>query len=142
MAEIDRHVARLRDVVHARLAGEHGRAVHAHPARAADHHAAALAVRERPVVAVLDDVEHVEQRRPLRRVDLVLAQRALARLRVDAPDLDRDLHQPTPAGAVTSTTVAAVGGLDVHRRAEVGELHRQQSTCARIACRWSYALVV
>ena len=63
---------------------------------------------------------------PLRRVDLVLAQRALAGLRVDAPDLDRQLHQPDPAGAVASTTVDGGGRLDVHRRAEVGELHRQQ----------------
>ena len=75
-----RDVARLGDVVHPRLAGEHGRAVHAHPARAADHHPAALAIRERPVVLVLDDVEDVEQRRPLGRVDLVL-ERAPARPR-------------------------------------------------------------
>ena len=45
-----RHVARLGDVDHPRLAREHGRAVHAHAARAADHHPAALAIRERPVV--------------------------------------------------------------------------------------------
>ena len=50
-----------------------GGAVHPHATRAADHHATALAVRERAVVAVLDDVEHVEQRHPLGRLDLVLA---------------------------------------------------------------------
>ena len=66
----------------AHLAGEHGRAVHAHPARAADHHPAALAVGERPVVLVLDDVEAVEQRRLLGRVDLVLLQLALAAARL------------------------------------------------------------
>ena len=68
----------LDDRLHARLAGEHGAAVHAHAARAADHHAAALAVGERAVDAVLDDVEHVEQRRPLGRLDLVRLERALA----------------------------------------------------------------
>src|SRR5712691_12111106 len=57
-----RDVTGLRDAVHPRLAGEHGGAVHAHPARAADHHAAALAVRERPVLTVLDDVEYFKDR--------------------------------------------------------------------------------
>ena len=80
------------DVVHARLAGEHRAAVHAHPARAADHHPAALAVRERAVDAVLDDVEAVEQRRLVGHVDLVRPERALARRGVVAPDLERDLH--------------------------------------------------
>src|SRR5205823_6785586 len=104
----DRNVARLRDLVHAGLAGEHGRAVHPHPARAADHHPAALPVRERPVVTVLDDVEHVEERHPLGRIDLVLAQGALARLRRDAPDLQRDLHLPT---WLDTTTSDAGGGV-------------------------------
>ena len=53
-------------LAHPHLAGEHRGAVHPHPAGAADHHPAALAVGERAVVAVLDDVEDVEQRRPLR----------------------------------------------------------------------------
>ena len=42
---------------------------------------------------VLDDVEAVEQRRLLGRVDLVLAERALAGLRVVPPDLQPNLHQ-------------------------------------------------
>ena len=42
---------------------------------------------------VLDDVEAVEERRLLGRLDLVLAQRALARGGVVAPDLQGDLHQ-------------------------------------------------
>ena len=87
-----RHLARLRDLVHPHLAREHGGAVHAHAARAADHHPAALPVRERAVVLVLDDVETVEERRLLRRVELVLLQRALARGRVEAPDLQGNLH--------------------------------------------------
>jgi hypothetical protein len=87
-----RDVAGLRDVVHPRLAGEHGGAVHAHAARAADHHPAALAIGERAVVAVLDDVEGVEERRLLGRVDLELLQLPLAGLRVEAPDLQTDLH--------------------------------------------------
>ncbi len=86
------HVPRLRDVVHARLAREHRRAVHAHAAGAADHHPAALAVGERAVVLVLDDVEAVEERRLLGRVDLVLLQLALAGTRVEPPDLETDLH--------------------------------------------------
>ena len=88
-----RHLAGLRDVVHARLAREHGGAVHAHAARAADHHPAALPVRERPVLPVLDDVEAVEQRRLLGRVELVLLQRAVAGGRVVPPDLQRNFHQ-------------------------------------------------
>ena len=87
-----RHLAGLRDVVHAHLAREHCRAVHAHPARAADHHPAALPVGERAVVAVLDDVEAVEERRLVGGVDLVLAERALAGGRVVPPDLQRNLH--------------------------------------------------
>ena len=75
---------------------EHGRAVHAHAARAADHHPAALAVRERPVVPVLDDVEAVEERRLLRRADLVLLEGALARRRVVAPDLQGNLQLSLP----------------------------------------------
>src|SRR6266511_2802717 len=94
----DRDVARLDDRLHPLLAGEDRPAVHAHPAGAADHHPAALAVSERPVVAVLDDVEDVEQARPLGRLDLVGAQLALARLAVDAPDLERDVHRRTRAG--------------------------------------------
>ena len=73
----DRDVTRFGDLVHARLARKNGGAVHAHAAGAADHHPAALAVRERAVDLILDDVEHVEQRRPVRRVDLVVAQRLL-----------------------------------------------------------------
>jgi len=69
------------------------RSVHAHPARAADHHAAAFPVSERSVVLVLDDVEAVEQRRLFRRIDLELLQLALAGARVEAPDLQTDLHQ-------------------------------------------------
>ncbi len=88
----DGHVPRLGDVVHPCLAGEDRGAVHAHSARAADHHPAALPVRERTVDLVLDDVEAVEERRLLGRVDLVLAQRALALDRVVAPDLEGDLH--------------------------------------------------
>src|SRR5262249_29961611 len=61
------------------------------------------------VVLVLDDVEHVEQRHPLRRVDLVLAERTLARPGVDAPDLHRKLHQPLPTDCAASTTVDAAG---------------------------------
>ncbi len=108
-----RHAALLRDVVHARLAREHSRPVHAHAARAADHHPAALPVRERAVVLVLDDVEAVEERRLFRRVDLVLPQRALARGRVVPPDLQSHLHQyflssgshfVTRTGAVESST--------------------------------------
>ena len=53
---------------------------------------------------------HVEQRRPLRRVDLVLPQRPLAATRVDAPDLESELHQRPSRRSSTSTTVAAVGG--------------------------------
>ena len=76
IAEIDRAHARLSTIgSHPLLAGEHGGAVHAHPARAADHHPAALPERERPVDLVLDDVEHVEQARPLGRLDLVVPQR-------------------------------------------------------------------
>src|SRR5581483_3790881 len=64
----------------------------AHSARAADHHPAALAVGERPVVVVLHDVEAVEEGRLLRRVDLELLELALAGARVEAPDLQADLH--------------------------------------------------
>ena len=59
--------------LHALLAGQDCAPVHPHPAGAADHHPAALAVGERPIVLVLDQVEHVEQARPLGRVDLILA---------------------------------------------------------------------
>jgi hypothetical protein len=86
-------VARVDDRLHPLLAGEHGSAVHPHPARAADHHPAALPVRERPVVAILDDVEHVEETSPLGGLDLVGDELPLARLAVDAPDLQRDLHR-------------------------------------------------
>ena len=98
------NVTGLRDVDHARLAGEDGRAVHAHAARAADHHPAALAVRERAVVPVLDDVEDVEQRRPVRRVDLVLAQRTLAGDRVVAPDLEGHLHRVSTSAPRAATS--------------------------------------
>jgi hypothetical protein len=88
-----RHVTGLGDVVHPRLAREHGSPVHPHPAGAADHHPAALAVGERSVDPVLDDVEDVEQRRPFGRVHLVLLERTLPGDRVVAPDLERDLHR-------------------------------------------------
>ncbi len=87
-----RDLARLRDVVHAHLAGEHGSAVHAHAAGAADHHPAALPVRERAVDLVLDDVEAVEERRLLGSVDLVLLQGAVAARGVVPPDLEGNLH--------------------------------------------------
>ncbi len=51
------------DVRDARLAGEHGAAVDPHAAGAADHHPAALAVRQRAVDLVFHGVERVEQRR-------------------------------------------------------------------------------
>ena len=85
--------ALLGDVVHPHLAGEHGATVHPHAAGAADHHPAALAVGERPVVLVLDEVEAVEQRRLLGCVDLVLLEGAVAGLRVVPPDLQAHLHQ-------------------------------------------------
>ena len=88
-----RHVAAVDDRLHPLLAGQHRAPVHAHPAGAADHHPAALAVGERAVVLVLDQVEHVEQAGPLRRVDLVLAQGPLAGLRIEPPDLERDDHE-------------------------------------------------
>ena len=80
------------DVGDARLAGEHRAAVDAHPAGAADHHPAALAVRERAVVAILDDVEAVQERRLLRGIELVLAERLVAGGRVVPPDLQGNLH--------------------------------------------------
>ena len=90
------NVSRLDDRLHPLLAREHGAPVHAHPAGATDHHPAALAVGQRSVVAVLDDVEHVEQAGPLGRLELVGLQLALAVL-VDAPDLERDVHRrPVP----------------------------------------------
>jgi hypothetical protein len=89
----DRHTTFLHDVVHAHLAREHGGTVHPHPARAADHHPAALPVGERPVVAVLDDVEAVEERRLLGCVDLELLKLPLTRAGIEAPDLEADLHQ-------------------------------------------------
>src|SRR4029077_1009725 len=95
------------------LACEHRGAVHAHAARAADHHAAALAVRERAVDLVLDDVESVEQRRPLGRVELVLAQRALPGGRVVTPDLEGDLHQ-CPFSEEKSATWAAGGSVQAN----------------------------
>jgi hypothetical protein len=87
-----RHVTGLHDVVHPGLAREHCGAVHAHAARATDHHPAALAICERAVLLVLDHVEHVEQRDPLGRLELVLLERSLSCLGVEAPDLDLDLH--------------------------------------------------
>src|SRR5439155_17038891 len=91
------HAAGLRDVVHARLAGEDSRAVHPHAARAADHHAAALPIGERAVHLVLDDVEAVEERRLVRRVELVFLERAIAAGRVVAPDLQGNLHRLYPS---------------------------------------------
>src|SRR5262249_44329715 len=58
----------------------------------ADHHSAALPVGERAVLLVLDDVETVEQRRLLGRVELVLLQGAVARRGVVTPDLESDPH--------------------------------------------------
>src|SRR5207344_3360422 len=66
--------------------------VHPHPARAADHHAAALAVGERPVDLVLDDVEDVEEARPLRGLDLEVLELPLARLGIESPDLEGYVH--------------------------------------------------
>ena len=86
-------MAAARDVVHARLAGEHRGAVHAHAARAADHHPAALPVGERAVVAVLDDVEAVEQRHPVGRLELVQLQLALPGRARGPPDLERDVDR-------------------------------------------------
>src|SRR5439155_15924024 len=97
------------DVGHARLAREHRGAVHAHAAGAADHHPAALAVRERSVELVLDDVEAVEERRLLGRVELVLAQRALAGRTVIPPDLQTDLHQRPWKKGVRSAVSAGEG---------------------------------
>jgi hypothetical protein len=88
----DRHVAAVDDRLHALLAGEHGAAVHAHAARPADHHATTFPVGERPVEAVLDDVEDVEQARPLGRLDLEVFEPPLARVGVVPPDLQRDVH--------------------------------------------------
>src|SRR5204862_376451 len=66
-------------------------------ARAADHHPAALAVRERSVDLVLDDVEDVEEARPFKRLHLVVLEDALARRRVEPQDLDSILNQPQPS---------------------------------------------
>ena len=98
----DGHVPGGGDVLHPHLAGEHRPSVHAHAARAADHHPAALPVGERPVVAILDDVEAVEEGRLLGRVDLELLQLALAASRVVAPDLQADLHVSVLPSAVNS----------------------------------------
>jgi hypothetical protein len=86
-------MAGLGDLVHPRSAGEDGGAVHAHAAGAANHHPAALAIGERAVDAILDDVEDVEQCRPVGRVDLVVLERTIAGRRVESPDLERDLHE-------------------------------------------------
>src|SRR6266508_3102301 len=83
----------LRDRLHPLLAREDRAPVHAHPAGAADHHATALAKAERAVDLVLDDVEDVEEARPFRSLHLVVLERALARLRIEAPDLEGDVHQ-------------------------------------------------
>ncbi len=114
IAEIDRDATVRDEVEDPRLAGQHRAAVDAHPAGAADHHAAALAVGERPVDLVLDDVERVEERRLLGDVDLVRLERALARRGVVAPDLELDLHaaasilgsrrRVAPSGAPQPTT--------------------------------------
>src|SRR5207302_11417206 len=95
----DRHVTGAGDVVHPHLAGENRGAVHAHPAGAANHHPTALAVRERAVVLVLDDVEAVEQRRLLLRADLEFLELALPGPRVETPDLQPDLHAGDPSYA-------------------------------------------
>src|SRR5687767_1577483 len=111
-------MAALDDRLHPLLAGEDRAAVHAHPAGAADHHPAALAVRERPVVAVLDDVEDVEQAGPLGRFDLVGLQLPLAVL-VDAPDLERDVHRRPFPGMDGSF---AHSGSSISRRTSAHEL--------------------
>ncbi len=101
-----RDVAVRDDVRDPRLAREHGAPVDAHAARAADHHPAALAVRERAVDLVLDDVERVEQRRFVGDVDLVRLEGAVARGGVVAPDLQLDLH----AGSIRSSLRGAPSG--------------------------------
>ena len=122
IAEITGTWPAVDDRLHPLLAGEHGAAVHAHPARAADHHPAALAVGERAVVLVLDQVEHVEQAAPTpARRPRTRAARARP-LRVVAPDLQRDVHPPTVS--VRSTTELLGGGGDRDGLAEVVELHR------------------
>src|SRR5262249_28210418 len=107
---------------------------------AAAHGAAASAVGKRAVVTVLDEVERVEQRRALRRVDLVLAQRALAGLRVDPPDLERDRHHAPPTVDVASTTVDGAGGA-TSTVAPKSDSFMVSSTWARIAW-FVYAFVV
>ena len=118
-----RHVPGLGDVQHSRLAGEHGGPVHSHAARAADHHAAALAVRERAVVAVLDDVEAVEKRRLFGSVDLVLPKHPLAACRIEPPDLEAYLHVIVPSSALSSWSrppgPSARRGSSPRRRAEL-----------------------
>ena len=57
---------------------------------------------------VLDDVEAVEERRLFGRVDLVLLQLALAGARVEAPDLQTDLH-PRPILGCGGLECVAVG---------------------------------
>src|SRR6266508_408349 len=89
----DRDVAPLDDRLHPLLAREDRASVHAHAARAADHHATALAEAERAVDLVLDDIEDVEEARPFRSLHVVVLERALAGLRVEAPDLEGDVHQ-------------------------------------------------
>jgi hypothetical protein len=77
--------------LHRRLARQHGAAVEAHAARAADGHAAGLAVRERAVAPVLHRVEHVEERGLDGHLDGVLLH--ARRLAVGgAADLDRDIQ--------------------------------------------------
>ena len=65
---------------------------------------------------VLDDVEAVEERRLLRRVDLELLQLALTRAGVEAPHLQGYLHYAPPfccidfaASPVASKVSASVG---------------------------------
>jgi len=88
----DRDAALLRERRHRRLARQDGGPVHPHSAGAAHGHAAALAIGDRAIDRVLDDVEDVEERRRLGSVDRELLQPALVGVRVVALDLEGELH--------------------------------------------------
>ena len=94
-------------------------------------------------MAVLDDVEHVEEGRPLRGVHLVPAERALAGHGIDPPYLDCHIHLGDlrhGTGVVTSITVEGVGG-STSTVAPKSESFIVSRMCARIAW-FVYALVV
>src|SRR5205807_9542018 len=93
-----------------RLARQDAGAVHPHAARATDHHPAALTVRERPVVSVLDDVEDVEKRHPLRCLDLVFGERPSTGFGVEAPELQRYLPGPLAPTNCVLSSVSLAGG--------------------------------